>query len=102
MDSTTSSTDEIENQLERELRRLEQIFDNENYMLERSLSQSENDSGKANSNSRPPSFNQRQSRKNTQKIVSDPDPKDYSEYEIARAEGEREKLNDQLQIMISR
>ena len=88
MYSRPNSTDEIENQLERELRRLEQIFDNENHMLERSMSASENDSSTANS--RPQSMHLS---KRTQS---------YSEYEIARAEGEREELNDKLQVMISK
>lgn len=92
------STDEMENDIERELQKLEQIFDDENYLLEYIDENSDNRTRLHNRTSQ-------QVAKVKSKHHSkqeDSRRENYTAYEIAAAEGDREELQDRLHMLLSK
>jgi hypothetical protein len=95
---SADSTDEMENDIERELQKLEQIFDDENYLLEYTDENHDNRTRLNNGTSRlvPKAkskhiLKQEQSRR-----------ENYTAYDIAAAEGDREELQDRLHMLLSK
>lgn len=108
MELKIDSTDEMENDIERELKKLEQIFDDENYLLESSntddrVNRQTRGHQTANYNNRISNSNGNSNNQMHRRSKQEEKAREsYTAYEIAAAEGDREELQDRLNMLLSK